>query len=100
MRGNAREWYLDQGAINNYDNDAGDANRGFKQRFLDRFAGQEKKDKWYMELHEMKQKENESINEYAARFRKVLRKVNQDSEITLSFFYLLFLECSAFHFGY
>ena len=29
----------------------------------------------------MKQKENESINEYVTRFRKVLRKVNEEANI-------------------
>ncbi|CAG8742235.1 10047_t:CDS:1, partial [Funneliformis mosseae] len=53
----------------------GDANTGFKERFLARFSSQEKLHRWQYELMNLKQG-NEKVETYASRFKKLANRVD------------------------
>src|SRR5437763_17206847 len=49
----------------------------FKDRFLEKFTPDSKQNKWYYELSTIRQRAEESVNEYSLRFQRLLRKVNR-----------------------
>src|SRR2546421_205248 len=51
-------------------------NDNFRERFKSYFSPQSKQIQWQVELTNIKQEMGESIEDYAKRFRKILRKVN------------------------
>src|SRR6266480_2077892 len=75
LRGNAAEWYeTDQGNIVQWHIDGNNDN--FRERFKDYFSPQSKQIQWQLELTSIKQGLGESIEDYAKRFKKIMRKVN------------------------
>ena len=75
LRGNAAEWYeTDQANIVQWHIDG--QNDNFRERFKDHFSPQSKQIKWQVELTNIKQGIEESIEDYAKRFKKIMRKVN------------------------
>jgi hypothetical protein len=52
------------------------ADRSFTHLFLKRFSTLENRNKWHYELHNIKQEKNERVDEYSARFKKLLAKVD------------------------
>jgi hypothetical protein len=46
----------------------------FDTRFLNYFATNARKNQWTRELHNIKQKEREKVEDYARKFKKLLRK--------------------------
>ena len=72
LREEAADWYnLVSGTINRWD---GDANAGFRERFLARFSSQEKLHRWQYELMNLKQG-NEKVETYASKFKKLANRV-------------------------
>src|SRR6266480_3005677 len=53
------------------------AGTDFKDRFLEKFTPDSKQNKWYYELSTIRQKAEESVDEYSLRFQRLLRKVNR-----------------------
>src|SRR5215213_2424731 len=53
------------------------AQTDFKERFLAKFTPDSKQNKWYYELSTIRQKAEESVDEYSLRFQRLLRKVNR-----------------------
>src|SRR5437764_1384300 len=49
----------------------------FKDRFLEKFTPDSKQNKWYYELSTIRQRAEESVDEYSLRFQRLLRKVNR-----------------------
>ena len=49
----------------------------FKDRFLEKFTPDSKQNKWYYELSTIRQRAEESVDEYSFRFQRLLRKVNR-----------------------
>ncbi len=75
LRENAAEWYEeDQANIAQWHTDG--QNDNFRERFKSYFSPQSKQIQWQVELTNIKQEMGESIEDYAKRFRKILRKVN------------------------
>ena len=72
LREEAADWYnLVSGTINRWD---GDANTGFRERFLARFSSQEKLHRWQYKLMNLKQG-NEKVETYASKFKKLANRV-------------------------
>ena len=81
LRGNAAEWYeTDQANIAQWHIDG--QNDNFRERFKDHFSPQSKQIHWQVELTNIKQKMGESIEDYARRFKNILRKVNYTNALT------------------
>ena len=82
LRNRAMDWYLDnQAALTDWE-DRTDANTiaaSFKIQFLLHFATEAKRRRWLRELRNIRQQDGESIEEYANRFRKLLRKATNDT---------------------
>ena len=75
LRGNAAEWYeTDQANIVQWHIDG--QNDNFRERFKNYFSPQSKQIKWQTELISIQQEIGESIEDYAKRFKKIMRKVN------------------------
>ena len=53
------------------------AGTDFKDRFLEKFTPDSKQNKWYYELSTIRQRAEESVDEYSLRFQRLLRKVNR-----------------------
>ena len=49
----------------------------FKDRFLEKFTPDSKQNKWYYKLSTIRQRAEESVDEYSLRFQRLLRKVNR-----------------------
>src|SRR6266480_3705986 len=51
-------------------------NTSFVTRMLRRFAPETKQNKWYQELMSLRQLSTETVDQYALKFQRLLRKVN------------------------
>ena len=70
MSGEAADWYqTDKANIIQW---AGDVANSFKERFIARFSTVERMHKWQTELMDLKQRKDESIEVYAAKFTKLI----------------------------
>ncbi|GBC36526.2 hypothetical protein GLOIN_2v1777707 [Rhizophagus irregularis DAOM 181602=DAOM 197198] len=72
----ARDWYEeDRGNINQWhvDNNA----NNFDTRFINYFATAARRNQWTRELQNIKQGDNESVENYSRRFKKLLNKATQ-----------------------
>jgi hypothetical protein len=77
LRDSAQDWYQqDKVNIQRFHDNAhnGGANN-LTTRLLEHFSSQAKRNMWMRELQNIKQKDGESVEEYARRFRKVLKRV-------------------------
>ena len=57
------------------------ADTSFVPRFTKRFASETRQLKWYYELMSIRQTAEESVDAFAMRFRRLLRKVNTNELI-------------------
>jgi hypothetical protein len=76
MHGIAFDWYNEaKGAHTSWDgtNDAA----GFLFSFKSKFASPEKKARWLHQLNSIQQSKGETVEEYARKFRKLLRKATE-----------------------
>ncbi|GBC11803.1 activity-regulated cytoskeleton-associated protein [Rhizophagus irregularis DAOM 181602=DAOM 197198] len=72
----ARDWYEeDRGNINQWHIDANANN--FDTRFINYFATAAQRNQWTRELQNIKQGDNESVENYSRRFKKLLNKATQ-----------------------
>ena len=83
LRGAAADWVKAATAVGAANQiTAWDANNApltsLKPRMIEKFAPESKQNKWYQELMTTRQHATESVDEYALRFQRLLRKVNTD----------------------
>jgi hypothetical protein len=57
-------------------NNANHVDTSMKQRFLEKFAPEAKRNQWYYDLMTIRQKVDEKVDSYTLRFQRLLRKVN------------------------
>ncbi|RHZ58193.1 hypothetical protein Glove_375g35 [Diversispora epigaea] len=57
-----------------------------KELFLEQFCNRKWMNKWIRELEKLKQQPGESVDQYAARFKKIIRKGAPDYTCTQNYF--------------
>ena len=76
----ARDWYEeDRGNIHQWN--TANANDNFVTHFITYFATAARRNQWTRELQNIKQKENESVEDYSRRFKKLLNRATQGDNL-------------------
>ncbi|CAB4405682.1 unnamed protein product [Rhizophagus irregularis] len=82
LRGAASDWYDNTSAtINNNWAIGQNTGNNFTDLFTGYFANDTRKNKWYQELLTLRQGSNETVDDYAAKFQRLLKRVDTDNNI-------------------
>ncbi|GBC26766.2 RNA-directed DNA polymerase homolog [Rhizophagus irregularis DAOM 181602=DAOM 197198] len=82
LRGAASDWYdTNSATIGNHWESGQNTGNNFTDLFKKYFANDTCKNKWYQELLTLRQGSNETVNDYAAKFQRLLKRVDTTNAI-------------------
>ena len=77
LKGSALDWFEDHQEEFVCWGEPEDGNdKGFEIEFIKRFTTQERRNLWFSQFNNIEQKEDESVETYTSKFRKLVRKVS------------------------
>lgn len=82
LRGAASDWYdTNSATIGNHWESGQNTGNNFTDLFKKYFANDTRKNKWYQELLTLRQGSNETVDDYAAKFQRLLKRVDTTNAI-------------------
>lgn len=91
LKGMAAEWYKDNKANIDGWKDEDDQDHSFYHLLVTYFATPEKQHKWQIQLNNLAQLENEKVDAYAIKFKKLLSQVDPEDSLPAQYIIRMFL---------